>query len=69
MKKLLILFLIVPTLIFSQEDQSKFSKTVKKLVKYSTFYGAVSGGNSISDVDVFSVTDGLQTNTVKTPFD
>ena len=54
MKKLLILFLLLPTLLFSQTD-SKFKKTVKKVFKYSTFYGAVTGGNSVSDVDVFSL--------------
>jgi hypothetical protein len=29
----------------------------------------VNGGNSVSDVDVFSVTNGLQTSTIETPFD
>ncbi len=69
MKQLLILFLLLPSVIFSQNDNSKFKKTVKKVFKYSTFYGAITGGNSVSDVDVYSVTDGLQTSTVKTPFD
>ena len=41
----------------------------KKYFKYSTFYAAVNGGNSLSDVDVYSVTNGLQTSTVVTPFD
>ena len=27
------------------------------------------GGTSISDLDVYSVTDGLQTTTIETPFD
>ena len=27
---------------------------VKKLLKFSTFYAAVNGGTSLSDVDVFS---------------
>ena len=42
---------------------------LKEKFKFSTFYGAVSGGTSVSDVDVFSVSNGLQTSTVKTPFD
>lgn len=42
---------------------------VKKIFKYSTFYGAVNGGNSISDENVYSVTDGLETFTYETPFD
>ena len=50
-------------------QDNNFKKELKKVFKFSTFYGAVNGGNSISDVDVFSVTNGLQTNTVKTPFD
>jgi hypothetical protein len=45
------------------------AQVLKKAFKYSTFYAAVNGGNSISDVDVYSVTDGLNTSTVKTPFD
>jgi len=69
MKKLLLIFLLVPTVLFSQEEPSKFKTGLKKLFKYSTFYGAVTGGNSVSDVDVFSVTDGLETFTQKTPFD
>tara|TARA_R110001592_G_scaffold205030_1_gene455401 strand:+ start:193 stop:1257 length:1065 start_codon:yes stop_codon:yes gene_type:complete len=69
MKQLLLIFLIIPTVLLSQKESSNFSKSLKKLVKYSTFYGAVTGGNSISDVDVFSVTDGLETFTEKTPFD
>jgi len=69
MKKFLILFLLLPTIIFSQNDKPSFSKTVKKIFKYSTFYGALTGGNSVSDVDVYSVTSGLETSTVKTPFD
>ncbi len=41
----------------------------KKLFKFSTFYAAVNGGNSISDLETFSVTNGLETSTIKTPFD
>ena len=76
MRKLLIIILLAPTLLFGQakykgveKEPSKASKTLKKLLKYSTFYGAVSGGNSVSDVDVYSVTNGLETESVKTPFD
>ena len=50
-------------------QDSKFKKSLKKTFKFATFYGAVNGGNSVSDVDVFSVTNGLQTNTIATPFD
>ena len=42
---------------------------LKKTFKFSTFYAAVNGGNSISDVDVYSVTNGLETQTGETPYD
>ena len=61
MKKLLILFLLISTITSAQD--------LKKLFKFSTFYVAASGGTSISDVDVFSVENGLETSTIKTPFD
>jgi hypothetical protein len=41
----------------------------KKIFKFSTFYASVNGGNSISDLEVFSVTEGLETFTIKTPYD
>jgi hypothetical protein len=70
MKKLLIIFLLAPLLVFGQDSEpSKFKKELKKVFKYSTFYAAANGGNSLSDVNVYSVTNGLQTSQVKTPFD
>ena len=66
MKKLILLFLTLITLNISAQD-SKLQ--LKKVFKFSTFYGAVNGGTSLSDVDVYSVTNGLQTTTVETPFD
>ena len=62
MKKLLILFLLLSNLAHCQDF-------LKKTFKFSTFYVAANGGTSISDVEIFSVTDGLQTQTIKTPFD
>ena len=62
MKKILILFFIL----FSFNS---YSQDLKKIFKFSTFYGAVNGGTSLSDVDIYSVTNGLQTTTVETPFD
>ena len=62
MKKLLILFLLLSNLAHCQDF-------LKKTFKFSTFYVAANGGTSISDVDVYSVTDGLQTQTIQTPFD
>ncbi len=62
---------MLPALIFGQEQEkeNKFKDGLKKTFKFATFYSAVNGGNSISDVDIYSVTNGLETNTVKTPFD
>ena len=47
----------------------KLDLDLKEITKFSTIYGAVNGGNSLSDVDVYSVTNGLQTQTIKTPYD
>ena len=62
MKKLLLLVLMISTLGATAQD-------LKKIFKFATFYSAVNGGTSLSDVDVYSVTNGLETNTIKTPFD
>ena len=47
----------------------KLDLDLKEITKFSTIYGAVNGGNSLSDVDVYSVTNGLQTQTIETPYD
>jgi hypothetical protein len=41
----------------------------KKITKFATVYGAVNGGTSLSDVDIYSVTNGLETQTIETPYD
>ena len=69
MKKLLILLFALNVLNINAQEQGKFKRTLKKTFKFATVYGAVNGGNSISDVDVYSVTNGLETSTIKTPFD
>ena len=61
MRKILIL-LLLPLFSYGQLD-------LKKTFKFSTFYGAVNGGTSISDIETFSVTDGLGVETIQTPFD
>jgi hypothetical protein len=66
MKKLILLFLLISNIAYAQFDYKAF---LKKTFKFSTFYAAASGGTSLSDVDVFSVTDGLETDIVQTPFD
>ena len=70
MKKLLFILLAFPLLLNAQEESKidKFKQFTKKTFKFSTFYGAVNGGNSISDVDIYSVTNGLQTQTVQSIF-
>ena len=60
-KRLILLLLLISNIAAAQD--------VKKLFKFSTFYAAVNGGNSISDVETFSVTNGLETSTIKTLFD
>ena len=67
MKKLFILLLI--TLVSCAAPKKCCSQDIKKIFKFSTFYAAANGGTSISDVEIFSVADGLQTSTVKTPYD
>lgn len=61
MKNILIIILCCLTL--SAEAQ------IKKYFKFATFYGAVNGGTSVSDIDVYSISDGLTTTTVQTPYD
>ena len=63
MKKLILIpLLCIATIASAQLD-------LKKTFKFSTFYASVNGSNSISDVEVFSVTNGLQTFTLETPYD
>ena len=68
MKKILVLLFCLP-LICSAQINEKIKTFTEDFFKYSTVYGAVNGGNSISDVDVYSVTNGLETQTIETPFD
>lgn len=64
MRKLL--FLIGFLVSFSASAQ--FS--LKKTFKFATFYTAVNGGTSISDVDIYSINTGqLEQDILKTPFD
>ena len=64
----LVLLLLLGTVVQAQ-DKVDVKAKIKKTFKFATFYGAVNGGNSVSDVDVFSITNGLETQTIKTPFD
>jgi len=65
-KRLIILLLLVTNIVTAQ---TYGKQEVKKLLQFSTFYAAVNGGTSLSDVDVFSVNNGLSTQTISTPYD
>ena len=65
-KRLIILLLLVSNLVTAQTLNKE---SVKKLFKFSTFYAAVNGGTSLSNVEVFSVDNGLSTQTISTPYD
>jgi hypothetical protein len=65
-KKLIILLLLLPSLVVCQTFKKE---DLEDLLKFSTFYAAVNGGTSLSDVDVFSVDNGLSTQTISTPYD
>jgi hypothetical protein len=74
MKKLIIVLLttliscIAPKKCCAQEKWD-YEKWFKKTTKFSTLYAAVNGGTSLSNVDVFSVDNGLSTETIETPYD
>jgi len=63
MKKLLTLLLCIPLMVGAQDI------SLKEIFKFGTIYGAVNGGTSLSDEDAFSVTNGLQTSVIETPYD
>ena len=67
-RKLITILLITLTACATPKDCCA-QVDLKKYFKFATFYGAASGGTSISDVETFSVNNGLNTTTVKTPFD
>ena len=70
MKKILILLLIVIISACSAPKSCCAQELdVKKLLKFSTFYAAINGGTSLSDVKVFSVDNKLSTTTISTPYD
>ena len=66
MKNIILIILAVISLQVNAQD-AKIS--LKDLFKFGTVYGAVNGGTSLSDEDAFSVTNGLQTSVIETPYD
>ena len=70
MKKIIILLLFISNLVNAQIDTKiDIQQLIKDNLKFSTFYAAVNGGTSLSDVKVFSVDNGLSTQTIETPYD
>ena len=66
MRKIILIVLALVTLqVNGQDNKVDF----KDIFKFGTVYGAVNGGTSLSDREVYSVTNGLQTSTVETPYD
>ncbi len=58
--------LVLLALTFNTNAQDFYNKVLRR----ATFYGAVNGGNSLSDADTYSVSTGsLTTSVVETPFD
>ena len=68
MKKILVILFCLPLFCSAQIDE-KVKTFTKDFFKYSTVYGAVNGNTSVSDVDIYSVTNGLETQTIETPYD
>ena len=65
MKKFLVLLCCLPLIVNAQSG-----KQLKDFFKFGTFYGAVNGGTSISDVDLFSIETGnLSQSVIATPYD
>ena len=70
MKKIIILLLFISSLVNAQVNTKiDIEEIIKDNLKFSTFYAAVNGGTSLSDVKVFSVDNGLSTQTISTPYD
>ena len=59
MKKILIILLVIITSCAAPKDCCA-QVNLKKYFKFATFYAAANGGTSISDVETFSVTNGLK---------
>ena len=66
MRKLLLILVVVFSLQVNAQDKKV---DFKNIFKFGTVYGAVNGGTSLSDEDVYSVTNGLQTSVSETPYD
>ena len=66
MRKLILIILVAFSLQVTAQDKKV---DFKNIFKFGTVYGAVNGGTSLSDEDVYSITNGLQTSVNETPYD
>ena len=64
-----VVYALIMLVVFLLATFTANGQTVKKTFKFATFYTAFSGGNSIADDNIYSVTNGLQTDVLETPFD
>ena len=65
-----IISILLMCIAFSSSAQKwDYNSWFKKTTKFSTLYAAVNGGTSLSDVNVFSVDNGLSTQNIETPYD
>ena len=70
MKKIIILLLFISNLVNAQVDAKiDIEEIIKDNLKFSTFYAAVNGWTSLSDVKVLSLNNVLSTQTISTPDD
>ena len=67
MRKIIIIIILVVISLQVNAQDKKID--FKNIFKFGTVYGAVNGGTSLSDEDVYSVTNGLQTSINETPYD
>jgi hypothetical protein len=64
-----VVYALLMLVVFLLASCTASAQTLKKTFKFATFYTAFSGGNSIADDNIYSVTNGLQTDVLETPFD
>jgi len=64
-----VIYALIMLGVFLLASFSASGQTLKKTLKFATFYTAFSGGNSVADDNIYSVTNGLQTDVLETPFD
>ena len=79
MKKIFIILLVILTSCVASNKccgqvtykgyEYNIQDILKDQLKFSTIYGAINGGTSVSDVKRFSIIDGLQTSIIETPYD